>query len=137
MTGAHMKKIPVTISVSKEENERMSIELMDQMSRVRFLHLDLSMEEFGKLIAGITTPNCKVEVKDLHLIGKSFITEEREIEVPYMGSIPTVYESLLAKNKVEDGWMIDSRLRSPGAITKKGNKAKIRFNVFKYSGDPV
>lgn len=117
----------------------MRIKVQDEESRVTFLEMEFTPDEFMRAITGMAyTDAAKAHVSGLEYVGKKKITENRQAIYP--GSCTESREKMsawLESNCAEDGWIIDGYLGSQGSINRQDNNAVLNYRVFRYETQPV
>lgn len=122
----------VTLSISRSSNSNVYIEVQDEASRVKFLKCEISLEDFAMLITGGRV-QASATLKQLDAVGKRKETERREALCP-LGWYDTNadLEKWLVDNCQEDGWIIDSYLRSQDSVKRVDGGTLLRYNVYRY-----
>lgn len=125
------------------EPDYMTVEIEDALSGIRFLSIDMSMEQFGKVLAGGGSVPVKIEVMGLDNIGKryehkpfKFVMTKEDFESIGKGLPYTENKAALAKwvreNVKEEGWYIDAYLGSQGSIHQDYNTGMVTLNLRAY-----
>lgn len=112
--------------------EVMTIEVTDRASNIQFLNLEVPLADFMKALTGQFLSTVSGEVLGLSEVGKTRVTEPREIVCPL-----TIYKreelrEWLEANAQEDGWVIDSYLGSQGSISSHPDGTLLRYRVHKF-----
>ena len=126
-------KIPVSLSISRGSNGVIRITVKDRLSRKRFVEVEMTPEEFGLAVTGLSELPVTASVQGLDVVGKRKITEKRVTDCPldYMRGTEEMRQWLLA-NRQEEGWMINTYLGSQGDVKSTPGGSQLRYTVFKY-----
>ncbi len=103
------------ISISRYMNSRemerpISIRVTDETSRIEFLEINLSLEEFALVMTGLSGVNCELETRGLNFVGMKREVKEEWIAVPEKFSLmkesnkKELAKELITPFEVE-GWM--------------------------------
>ena len=120
----------VTISRSSDNMIRIAVEC--DSSHTRFVEVKMDCEGFAKAITGQGFIHCTAEVRGLDFVGKKRIVERRRVQAPNLGYGRQEYESWLANNYKEEGWIVNSYLGSQGSISDDGVMRFLNFSVERY-----
>lgn len=132
-------------SSNRPPYDTMNIVVEDKLSGIQFLEMELSMEQFGKLLSGGMSVPVKGEVVGLQNIGKKYEQKPGKISMPdaeynalvkgigYTGQRKILAEWLKA-NAAEDGWHISTYLSSQYSIVNdyKTNTHTLNFHYYRY-----
>lgn len=123
-----MAKGRVTISrySSSMGEDGVHIEFTDEKSRVRFATMDLTLENFAKVVTGMGEVKAELETRGLDLVGKTAENKEEVIKVePHFGDPEKFSKLRKAVEELEvDGW----RHRS-GDMTNSHNYKKDGIHI--------
>jgi hypothetical protein len=123
-----------------------SLELTDPVSGIQFVDLQISFEDFGKIVGSGRSAVVAGELRGLQYVGKTRVTERRSIlcppeAVPEFGKTED-YEKWLRENAQEEGWLVSSYLGSRdskksvftegGWSTRKFLGTRLHYHVTKY-----
>lgn len=125
-------KIKAELSISRSSNGVINIRLADEASRVGFVEVSLTPEQFALAITGLCLSDLDVTCRGLDVVGKTVVREQREILCPVKSYDKTVLEQWLLDNAKEEGWKLSVYLGSQGSITYRDDGATLRYNVYKY-----
>lgn len=64
-----MRAIRVGLSIARGSNDRVSIRVQDEASRVQFLLVDLSLEDFARAVTAMHVSGASAEIRGLDLVG--------------------------------------------------------------------
>ena len=127
------QNIEVSITISKDSNDCVSLSLVDSASRIEFVDVKFSLESFARALMGqgwIKSDSC--EIRGLDKVSKTKVVEARCVEVPHIGYDRETYVQWLKDNAQEEGWIIDTYLGSQSSITHTNGKATLNYHVIKY-----
>lgn len=120
------------VSISRDSSDRVNIRIQDCASRIQFVELSLSVEDYGYLITGLSNQEAEMEVRGLENVGKRSVTEPRVILCPVKSYSKEVLQQWLLDYAQEEGWTIDTYLGSQGSITHKEDGVLLSYRVYKY-----
>ena len=125
-------KIKAELGISRNSNGVITIRLADEASRVGFVEVSLTPEQFALAITGLCLSDVDVTCRGLDVVGKTVVKERREIFCPIKSYDKKVFEQWLTDNAQEEGWKLPVYLGSQGSITYKDDGAILRYSVYKY-----
>jgi len=119
---------------SSREDDCVVLSIKDENSRIGFLEIKLTHEQFGKLIAGNgRSMDVKATVRGLDRVGMTLVRENRSVVLPdklhYDSSKAEIW---IEENCKEDGWNISPALRSQGSISHDNGVHTAHYTVYKY-----
>jgi len=127
----------MSLTITKTNKDKVRIYVKDSTSRIKFLDLTLTLEQFASVITGLAEVKVEGEVKDLSFVGKTKITEPRSITIT-----KDIYYSLkredlgdwLLNNCQEDGWLLNTYLGSKSSVQwcTDINAVTLNYGVYKY-----
>lgn len=120
------------ISCCRTNHNKMHIEFKCDKSNTRFLDIVLDLEDFAKLITGAYVSDIPMTVSGLDLVGKTRVRESRRVEFPLKTWNRDEQEKWLVDNCQEDGWILDSYLRSQSSHVTLDGKPYLNYSVYKY-----
>lgn len=126
------KVIQGEMYVGRTNQGMIHIEIKDEASHVKFLDMEITPEQFTMLITSAVQSNVPMTVRDLHMVGMYRVREPRQIVCPLERFSKEDYEQWLVENAQEEGWILDSSLRSQSSIRRVGNEAILSYSVHKY-----
>lgn len=122
-----------------------SVEIEDEVSGITFLELELSYEQFGRLVGSNGSVDCEFTPRGLGNIGKVREYEKASVTIPtseyqkIIGRVPydaqkTALASWLRDNHARDGWYMDTYLGSRGDIEgcHKTKTTTLRYGYYRY-----
>lgn len=107
------------LSISRNNKDIVGIRVKCNSSRITFLELEPTLEQFAQVITGLSEVEVEGVVRGLAYVGKTKIREHRSVELPdglYNYRKEPVVEYLKEYHQ-EDGWIQDLYLGSQGSIT--------------------
>jgi len=125
-------KIKAELGISRNSNGVITIRLADDASRVGFVEVSLTPEQFALAITGLMLSDIDVTCRGLDVVGKTVVRERREVFCPVKSYDKKVFEQWLTDNAQEEGWKLSVYLGSQGSVTYKDDGALLRYNVYKY-----
>ena len=124
--------IPAKLTISRNSNDEVAVQIVDALSGARFVDLRLTLEEFAMAITGCAFVPCSGEVRGLDVVGKQKVIEPRTAICPKSTHTREELEQWLVKHCQEEGWTIDPYLHSQHSVSHQGGGATLRYSVFKY-----
>jgi len=130
----------VTISrvCSSKDEDVIRISFRDEISRTVFAEATLSPSDFAKAITGLSEVESNISVYQLETVGKKKVVEQREVVCPFYSNNNDKYKEWLIDNAQEEGYTLDTNLRSKDSVTLLYNKvedkhqALLHYRVIKY-----
>ena len=98
-----------------------SIQVEDAKSRVRFLDIEISCEDFAQVLTGLSCVECEIEVRNLGAVGKTKSTIKVEAVMPscnYDQRTKVAYEA--CKLATPEGWKTTSYFGSKDSFFYDG-----------------
>lgn len=136
------KKGNFAISISRSTNSHgpnmVSISIEDRTSGIEFFDGDMTLEDFGSLVTGLSMRPIQAEVRGLQFIGKKQVHEPRKVVLPSsLGGYRSRNEEVapwIAANCQEEGWMLDLYLGSRDSIVYNHTTKEYtaHYSVYKY-----
>lgn len=120
------------VSISHSSDGFIRIRIRDESSRIEFAEIALTPEHFGNAVTGLSEQDGELEVRGLEWVGKTVVTENREIECPLSSYNRGELEEWLRENGQEEGWLLGTYLGSQSSVGWKGDKTILRYSVTKY-----
>ena len=135
-----MKQVQANITISKNSNNEIHIEVQDSTSRILIVEAKLTLEDFAQAITGLAHIPVYAVVSELaQHIGKTKIMEQRTATCPISSYKRKELEEWLVENCQEDGWYLDTYLGSQGSIhgcmgsgNTSNNLTLLSYKVYKY-----
>ena len=123
-----------SLVISRNSNQEINLQVRDNLSRVQFLELKLTLEQFASAVTGLSLDTVTGEVRDLESVGKTKIRESRCVKIP---------ESMWNKsNSHIRQWLIDEfkeggEIYEPGgwkldSYASKRGASSVDYWVYKY-----
>jgi hypothetical protein len=118
--------------VTSGGHDWIEIRIGDDASRIEFVEAKIEMEEYARLISGLSHQPCEIEVRGVNHIGKRKVSESRTA----VAKIDTLgrkeLQQWLIDNCQEEGWILDPYLGSQGSISRNDGKLLLRYSVYKF-----
>jgi hypothetical protein len=135
-----MKKLPMKLSISRPSygngKRKINLTIQDVASRTQFVDLEIELEDMMEAITGLGYRPCEAEVRGLANVGKTRVTESREIVCPLNTYKKEELREWLEANAQEDGWIIDSYLGLQGSTSNHPCGTLLRYGVTKFIETP-
>lgn len=112
--------------------EVMTIEVTDKSSNIRFLNLEVPLADFMKALTGQFISEVVGEVIGLSEVGKTRVTEPRQIVCPLKTYKRNELEKWLEENAQEEGWIIDTYLGSQNSTSSHQDGTLLHYRVRKF-----
>lgn len=120
------------ISITRSNQDYMSIRVVDSKSKGEFLDIRMSMEDFANAITGLSRVPVFGEVRGLSNIGKVRVVEARQAICPQSSYDKKYLSSWIEENCQEEGWIISTYLGSQTSIRHVTNGTLLNYSVVKY-----
>lgn len=118
--------------IGRTSHGMIHIEIKDETSGVKFLNMEIALEQFAMLITGAVQSHLPMAVKGLGIVGKQKIREVRQIVCPLDSYHKPKLEAWLIENAQEDGWILNHQLGSQSSVKSVGNESILSYSVHKY-----
>ena len=105
------------VTISRDNQNIVCIEVKDTLSRITFVKLKLTLEEYAKVITGLSYQDCQMEVKGLEYVGKEKITEARSVYYPDFDGKKAKMQNFLEQQHIDDGWLVNTYLGGQTSIS--------------------
>ncbi|WP_239354793.1 hypothetical protein [Providencia rettgeri] len=115
-----------------DDREKINIVVKCDVSKLRFLSLEIDYADFAKCITGLSEVDCELEVSGLENVGKKRITEQRSVICPIKSYEKRVLRDWLINNKQEDGYILDAYLGSQSSVQYCDEGTILNYRVIKY-----
>ena len=136
MGNQMQQRINVELTIVRNSNDEVTFEIVDRSSHLQFFSTKLSLEQFARLITGMTQHDVPATVRGLKNVGKQQITERRSVVCPDTSArfSREKLEQWLAENvQDEDGWHKSCYLGSRDSIiTNNDGSTTLTYKVFKF-----
>jgi hypothetical protein len=126
------KVIKTELGITRSSNGFYYIRIGCETSHTTFCELKLTGEQFAEAVTGLFSSDIEAEVKGLDRVGKTRIRELRSIICPLDSYKTDDLEEWLVQNAQEDGWFLDSYLRSQSSKKRVDNGYQLNYSVYKY-----
>lgn len=128
--------INVELAIVRNSNDEVSFEIVDRSSHVQFFSAKLTLEQFARLVTGMTQHDIPATVRGLENVGKQQIVERRSVVCPDTSArfSREKLEQWLAENvQDEDGWSKSCYLGSRDSIiSNHDGTVTLTYKVFKF-----
>ena len=123
----------ITISCRRGEEDYMSITLVDGASRISFLDIKMTLEEFAKAVTGQGFIPFNGTARNFGNLGKQKITEDFEFKMPSNDFINRKESAAVeAKRVCPEGWLIDTYFGSQSSFVEKGGDCWASTSIYKF-----
>lgn len=126
------KVIEAELGITRSSNGKYYIRIGCETSRTNFCELELNGKQFAEAITGLHSSGIKATINGLDRVGKERIRESRVALCPHSISNRDDQEKFLIENCQEEGWFIDSYLRSQSSVKRLDKEYQLKYSVFKY-----
>lgn len=122
------------ISISRDSRDRINIRIEDDVSGIRFLDVNMSLQDFAFAVTGLSNQPITGELRGLEYLGKKKIMENRQVLAPKGLSGKAEQEQWLVDNCQEKGWLLNKYLGSQTSTQYDFNEEayKLNYSVYKY-----
>ena len=130
-------KLPLKLTISRPQcsdgRKYISINITDGVSGIQFLDAEIELADFAEALTGFSCTPMKGDLRGLEHIGKTRVTEKREIVCPLRCYDRAELAAWLGDNAQEDGWIVNTYLGSQGAVRSHASGGQtLRYSVTKY-----
>lgn len=128
------------ITIARASRDTIIISLQDLASRIKFVEMTLSLEDFALAITGLAHIEGEATYKDLQYVGKKKIVENRTCSAPVSHDENELDKWLIGHGQ-EEGWILGPRLRSRNSIGAyqgacQNDTVTLHYSVYKYIEEP-
>jgi hypothetical protein len=130
--GDAAMKIDVSVTIGRDSNDVINLRFVDEASRVVFLDVEMTPNDFAQCLTGLSYVKAKGEVRGLEYVGKIKVQEHRSIVCPLNTYDRGELEEWLIVNGAEEGWFVYPYLGSQSSISYRNDKKILNYSVHKY-----
>ena len=116
-----------------DDRQKISIQVKDKSSNVRFLEVEIDLDTFSKVLTGLSEQECELTVRDLQFVG---MKKER---MPFSFKMPKhdysnrkEIANKYAENALTDGWIFNGYLGSQDSFTGSGDDIYCNSTIYRY-----
>ncbi len=120
------------MSITRNSRNEITVEIMDDLSRNRFVTVSMTPEKFAMMVTGLSMVEVNFEVKGLRNVGKKRISERRTITYTGKEYNRKILEAWLMENYQEEGWSLDPYLGSQSSIKYEKDFTILNYSVYKF-----
>ena len=120
------------VTISRDSSDHVNIRIVDNASRIQFVEVSLSVEQYGYLITGLSEQECEMQVRGLDKVGKHRVSESRTIFCPIRSYNKETLVQWLVDNAQEEGWTLDTYLGSQSSIKHREDGVMLQYRVYKF-----
>ena len=130
-------KLPLKLTISRPQRsdgrKYISLTITDEISRIQFLDAEIELGAFAEALTGLAYVPMEGELRGLEHIGKTRVTEKREVVCPLNCFDRAELAAWLAENAQESGWTVNTYLGSQGSVrSHESGGQTLRYSVTKY-----
>lgn len=130
------QQVKVELTLVRNSNNEVTLELVDRASHIRFFETKLTLDQFARLITGMTQHDIPATVRGMENVGKQQIIERRSVVCPDTSArfSREKLEQWLAENvQDEDGWYKSCYLGSRDSIISNNDgTVTLTYKVYKF-----
>ena len=108
-----------------------SIEVKDTSSRIRFLDIELSLEDFAECLMGLSEIDCSIKTRGLEHIGKTMETDTINFKMPSVVHDKNIAYKI-AESKAPNGWIASSYFGSKDSFYTVDNELWAKAKLTRY-----
>lgn len=126
-------KLTISRVMSNQCDDYMEIVVEDDISGVEFLSIKLSMEQYGKAVAGSSYQDIEYEDHGMVNIGKVKEREKAQVPIPkQLVFNRKCAEEYVVANCQREGWHLDSYLGSQRSFVDIGPDTYANVSYYRY-----
>lgn len=127
-----IKQIKAAVTISRVSDGTIRLRVEDSESRIEFVELSMSPADFANAITGLACQPAVGGVRGLEYVGKTKVTEARQVECPLGTFDKEKLSAWLESNCQEEGWLLSSYLGSQSSVVRADDKTTLNYSVTKY-----
>lgn len=124
------------ITISRPSNfdgtDVIRIVVRDEKSRVTFLELEIDPALFAMSLTGRSEQECNFELYKTEFVGKTKVTEKRQLTLPFNSYDKEQIVSYMKENCQEEGWSVNYYIGSQNSVVYISNTTVVNYHVYKY-----
>lgn len=125
-----------TLSIGRptygDGEEKISIEVRDEKSRIQFLELEINLDDFAKCLTGMSCCPADMQVRNLRAVGKVKETTTKKL---LMSGCSKDAAKKLAVANCPEGWKTDMYFGSKSSIIFEGGEYFANAKYYRYVED--
>lgn len=131
-------KMKGTLTISRpsygDERKKISIQVKDSSSNVRFLDVEIDLDLFAAALTGLCDQECDIKVRKLDLVGKTVERSNIEFKLTEC-NFSNRKEVAKAECKliVVDGWVLNDNFSSQNSFFQQGGNDWARARLIKWT----
>lgn len=130
-------KITGGMTICRTNHDVINIEIQCSESLAHFLQIELTLEQFAMLVTGCHQDKIPMTVRGLDKVGKTRIHEVREVFCDYQDYGISAHDIDALERWIdyhcrEEGWTINSNLRSQKSVIHVDGGVKLNYSVRKW-----
>lgn len=127
------QNINVSLTISRNNQDEITIEIQDNASFARFLKVTLTPHDFAMAVTGLSHIKAPASVSQLAVVGMKKITEKRSVICPIDAHDKEQLRQWLLDTQQEVGWNIDGYLGSQDSVRyRQDSQCELHYRVFRY-----
>jgi len=127
-----MEALNGSLTISNSSNGKVYLSFVDVNSNIKFLEVELSMEDFAKGVFGLAHRPCKYITKGLSELGKQYIQEDYTFEIMGLGNKEEARRIIKNLSEQDPEWLYSTYLGSQDSFFFKDGKYFCKITRFKY-----
>jgi hypothetical protein len=131
-----LMRIKGTITITRPHGgnagDYASIRIQDDESRIHFVEVEVTLHGFAEALLGLGEVPMEADVRGLEYVGKTKVTETRQIVYPLKHAKREEMEEWLGENAKEDGWLVSTYLGARGSTSPHPDGQMLHYHVTKY-----
>lgn len=126
------KMIKGNMLISRDNRNKISIQVQCQSSLAGFLEIELTTDQFAMLVTGCHQSDIPMTVRGLDVVGKTRVLEKRQVLCPLKTYAKDELSKWLTLNCQEDGWKINAYLGSQSSTKHVDNGVLLNYSICKW-----
>jgi hypothetical protein len=123
-----MAKLKGNITICRNSDGDISIEIQDEESRIKFFHAKISPQELGEGLTGLACRPIEFELNKTENVGKRKVTRDIKLEMP-KGDYGYGDEKRKEIETTGKGWIADLYLRSQNSFKTVGDREYVNTTM--------
>ena len=129
-------KVTISRPSFSSGKEIISLTVKDVSSKIRFLELEIKLDDFAKILTGLSEVECDMKIRGLEFVGKKKEMKNFEFLVgvqEYSNRKESAFS--IAKGLVQSGWFVREYFDSKGSFFIKDGEDWARTIIYRYVSD--
>lgn len=130
------------LEIFRNNSHEITLQVRDYLSRVQFLELKITLEQFALAVTGRSLDDVSGEVRGLENVGKTKVSESRCVKLPKSTPLhkPTSYIRQWLIDEFKEGgeiyepggWMLDPYIGQQSSVVYQDDTILVNYGVYKY-----